>query len=144
MSGGILGLGRRRPLAIDATPGRTSSNGGAFLLSVRARAYEHEAYTPRDTSPGVDCPPVGCASHLFIQWATTSISSPSGAAPEGSRAQKDLVRPRPASSPSPCEVHSSLGTTRSAVSPISLLFGHSGAIWQERYVCRPRKSNANS
>lgn len=110
MSGGILGLGRRRPLAIDATPGRTSSNGGAFLLSVRARAYEHEAYTPRDTSPGVDCPPVGCcASHLYNGLRLRSHH-------HRGRLRRDRVRkkiwcvpgPRPARRRARCTPHSAL------------------------------------
>ena len=80
---------------------------GEFCSSTASRAaYEHEP-TGRGTSLGRWH--IGCTS--FEQWVTTSISSPSVADPEGSPAQKDLVRPRPASRArhrARCTAHSTL------------------------------------
>ena len=83
----------------------TCSRGILLVDRVQSR-YEHEP-TGRGTSLGRWH--IGCTS--FEQWVTTSISSPSVADPEGSPAQKDLVRPRPASRArhrARCTAHSTL------------------------------------
>ena len=116
--------------AVDRSGIQTLDTYGEFCSSTASRAaYEHEP-TGRGTSLGRWH--IGCTS--FEQWVTTSISSPSVADPEGSPAQKDLVRPRPASRArhrARCTLIRHCLLTL-PVSLISLLYGHSGSIWQER------------
>ena len=123
---------------MESGPGclHSVSGGGGGLLLVGRKSESARAYRPRDTSPARLT-----ARWLRITleqvWVTTSISSPSGAAPGGSLAQKDLVRARPtprtARRRARCPPNSALLVCQSHPF-FRFTVTHSGSIWQERYV----------